>query len=113
MLLWIRTICALLVYFCGLASAVASPAMIISYGSNNCERFTRATLPEKRMYLVWTEGFMSGLNTKAVGSERMIGLFWKQSSNSARLDDYCSKNPKQSFLSAVESLRTSMGSSKP
>lgn len=56
---------------------------------------------------------MSGLNTKAVGDQRMTGLFWKQSATIARLQDYCSMYPQRSFVSAVESLRISLGGRKP
>src|SRR4051812_35036790 len=85
---------AFTVYIGGIASAAAAPVMIISYGSNNCERFTRAPLRDKQMYLVWAEGFVSGLNSRDVGDQRMAGLFWKQSANSAWLQDYCSKSPQ-------------------
>lgn len=113
MLLRALALCASTVCIGGITSAAAAPVMIISYGSNDCERFTRAPLREKQMYLVWSEGFISGLNTRDVGDQRMAGLFWKQSANSAWLQDYCLKSPQQSFLSAVESLRTALGGRKP
>jgi len=112
MFFWALALCASAASI-GITSAVAAPVMIISSGSNNCERFNRAPLREKQTYLVWTEGYISGVNTRSVGDQRMIGLFWKQSANSAWLQDYCSKNPQQSFVSAVELLRATLGGRKP
>ena len=51
-------LCASTVYIGGITSVAAAPVMIISYGSNNCESFTRAPLREKQMYLVWSEGYL-------------------------------------------------------
>jgi hypothetical protein len=66
----IRRIAASAISICLSGSAgVASPlVMVVSYGSNNCERFSRADYQEKRIYLAWTEGFISGANTRDVGA---------------------------------------------
>ena len=88
------------------------PVMIVSYGSNNCERFVRATRPERQMYLSWTEGFVSAANTRDAGTGRMAGMFWNQAANASWLQDYCTQNPKDGFILAAEALRTALGGHK-
>jgi len=87
--------------------------MVLSYGSNNCERFVRAPHPEKLMYLSWTEGFISSANMGDAGASRMAGMFWNQAANTAWLQAYCTLNPKDGFVAAAAALRTSLGGRKP
>ena len=87
--------------------------MVVSYGSNNCERFSRATNQEKQMYLVWAEGFISAANTRDVGTARMAGIFWHRTANMIWLQAYCTQYPKAGFILAAEMLRTSLGGNKP
>ena len=85
------------------------PVMIVSLGSNNCERFVRATHAERQMYLSWTEGFVSAANTRDAGTGRMAGMFWNQATNASWLQSYCTRNPKDGFILAAEALRTALG----
>ena len=100
---------AAILLFCGMPAAVADPSMVLSYGSNNCERFSRAPDREKQQYLVWAEGFISALNTKAAGDARMAGMFWNRARNTVWLEAYCKNRPLQGFVFAAEALRTSIG----
>ena len=86
--------------------------MVLSYGSNNCERFVRAPRPEKQMYLSWAEGFVSAANMRDGGTGRMAGIFWNRSANMAWLQGYCTQNPKDGFVLAAEALRLALGGHK-
>ena len=86
--------------------------MVLSYGSNNCERFVRAHGAEKRMYLSWTEGFVSAANMGDSGTGRMAGIFWNQAANAKWLQGYCDRNPKDGFILAAEALRAALGGHK-
>jgi hypothetical protein len=92
--------------------AVAEPVMVLSYGSNDCARFVRAPRQEKQMYLAWTEGFISGANTRDSGASRMAGMFWHQAANTVWLQNYCTENPLNGFILAAEALRTALGGHK-
>ena len=100
---------AAILLFCGMPAAVAAPSMVLSYGSNNCERFSRAPDREKQQYLIWAEGYISALNTKAAGDGRMAGMFWNRARNTVWLETYCKSHPLQAFVFATEALRTSIG----
>ena len=86
--------------------------MVLSYGSNNCERFVRAPRQEKLMYLSWTEGFVSAANMRDAGPSRMAGIFWNQAANATWLQTYCTQNPKEGFIVAAEALRMALGGHK-
>jgi len=86
--------------------------MVLSYGSNNCERFVRASRLEKQMYLSWTEGFVSAANIRDSGTGRMAGIFWNQATNAKWLESYCGQNPKDGFILAAEALRAALGGHK-
>ena len=86
--------------------------MVLSYGSNDCARFVRATRVERQMYLSWTEGFISAANTGDSGTGRMAGIFWNQAVNAKWLQSYCTKNPQDGFMLAAEALRTALGGRK-
>jgi hypothetical protein len=103
------TTLAIAIYLAGTVGAAAEQTMILSCGSNDCDRFLRATAREKQEYLAWAEGFVTGLNIGAIGNQRMTGLFWNQASISAWLNDYCSKNPHSGFVYAAMALRVSLG----
>ena|SRR5450631_4875521 len=105
-------ICA--IAFCSTVAGAAAlePVMVLSYGSNNCERFVRAPRLEKQMYLSWTEGFVSAANMRDAGTGRMAGIFWNQSANSNWLQSYCTQNPKDGFILAAEALRAALGGHK-
>jgi hypothetical protein len=93
-------------------AAALEPVMVLSYGSNNCERFVRASAAEKQMYLSWTEGFVSAANIRDLGTGRMAGIFWNQSANANWLQGYCTQNPKDGFILAAEALRAALGGHK-
>ena len=97
----------------GSAAAASAPVMVVSYGSNNCERFSRATYQEKTIYLAWTEGFISGANTRDVCAGRMAGIFWHQADNIVWLQAYCVQNPQAAFMLAAEAFRTALGGHRP
>jgi hypothetical protein len=90
-------------------AAALEPAMVLSYGSNNCERFTRAPHQEKQMYLAWTEGFISAANTRGAGASRMVGIFWNRAANESWLQNYCALHPLDGFIAAAEALRAARG----
>jgi hypothetical protein len=94
------------------AAAGLEPVMVLSYGSNDCTRFVRATGVEKQMYLSWTEGFISAANTGDSGTGRMAGIFWNQAANADWLQSYCTKNPQDGFMLAAQALRASLGGHK-
>jgi len=100
---------AVAIYLSGSMAATAQQTMILSYGSDDCDRFSRAPNREKKEYIVWVEGFMTGLNLSATGNKRMTGLFWNQSSRSAWLEDWCGKHPRSAFVQAATALRVSLG----
>jgi hypothetical protein len=100
---------AVVIQLAGITGVAAQQTMVLSYGSNDCVRFLRAPAHERREYLVWAEGFITGLNMGATGNRRMTGLFWVQSRSSAWLDNYCSKSPHSGFVYAVMGLRVSLG----
>lgn len=99
---------------CSTVAGVAAlePVMVLSYGSNNCERYIRAPHLEKQMYLSWTEGFVSAANIRDAGTARMAGIFWNQSANANWLQSYCTQNPKDGFILAAEALRIALGGHK-
>jgi hypothetical protein len=103
---------AIAICLCVTAAVALEPVMIVSYGSNNCERFVRASRPEKQMYLSWTEGYVSAANTRDAGTGRMAGIFWNQAANAIWLQSYCTQNPQDGFLLAAEALRTALGGHK-
>src|SRR5471032_2561472 len=105
-------ISAIAICFSVTGAAALAPVMVLSYGSNNCERFTRASRPEKLMYLSWTEGFVSAANMADAGASRMAGMFWNQAANTAWLQTYCTRNPKEGFITAAEALRMALGGHK-
>lgn len=109
-----RPIMALAIFLCVAVPkmAAADPVMVLSYGSNDCARFVRAPRQEKQMYLAWTEGFISGANTRDAGASRMAGMFWHQAANTVWLQNYCSQNPLHGFILAAEALRTALGGRK-
>jgi hypothetical protein len=94
------------------AAAALEPAMILSYGSNDCARFLRAPRLEKQMYLSWTEGFISAANLRDAGANRMAGMFWNQAVNTAWLQTYCTRNPASGFVLAADALRVARGGRK-
>ena len=106
------TICVIALCSSITQGAAAEPAMVLSYGSNNCERFVRAPRLEKQVYLSWTEGFISAANMRDAGNGRMAGIFWNQSANTRWLQSYCSQNPKDGFVLAAEALRAALGGRK-
>ena len=93
-------------------AAALEPLMVLSYGSDNCERYVRATRLEKEMYLSWTEGFVSAANMRDSGTGRMAGIFWARAANTKWLQSYCSQNPQDGFILAAEALRVSLGGHK-
>lgn len=90
-------------------AAALERVMVLSYGSNNCERFVRAPRQEKQMYLSWTECFVSAANMADAGSGRMAWIFWDRAAKANWLQSYCSRNPKDGFLQAAEALRAALG----
>ena len=105
-------ISAIAICFPAAGAAALEPVMVLSYGSNNCERFVRAPRQEKQMYLSWTEGFVSAANIRDAGTGRMAGIFWNQSANTNWLQSYCTLNPKDGFVLAAEALRAALGGRK-
>ena len=105
-------ISAIAICFSLAGAAALEPVMVLSYGSNNCERFVRANRQEKLMYLSWTEGFVSAANMRDAGASRMAGIFWNQAANTIWLQAYCSENPKEGFIAAAEALRMALGGHK-
>jgi hypothetical protein len=105
-------ISAIAICTCVAGAAALEPVMVLSYGSNNCERFVRAPRQEKQMYLSWTEGFVSAGNTRDAGTGRMAGIFWNRAANAKWLQSYCTQNPKDGFILAAEALRVALGGRK-
>ena len=102
-----------LAFFSSLSGAAAlERVMVLSYGSNNCERFVRAPRLEKQMYLSWTEGFVSAANMSDAGPSRMAGIFWNRAAKTNWLQSYCTQNPKEGFILAAEALRVALGGHK-
>jgi hypothetical protein len=109
-----RSLAACVIAICLSATAAMAlePAMILSYGSNDCARFLRAPRLEKQMYLSWTEGFISAANLRDAGTSRMAGIFWNQAANTAWLQTYCTQNPQSGFILVADALRMARGARK-
>lgn len=89
------------------------PLAVLSWGADSCGRYVQASDNEKKMYVAWTLGFISGANSWDIGKGRMAGQGWDQAGVTVWLTNYCTKDPLTGFLNAAMGLREAFGGNRP
>jgi hypothetical protein len=87
-----------------IGSADAEPYAALSSGTKPCGDFV-AEPENQNMYVAWAVGYITGANSKDVGSMRGVGRQWTVGSVTVWLQNYCSQHPLVDFAEAADKLR--------
>ena len=81
---------------------------MLSSGAKTCGAFVKTDAQGKQLDLAWAIGFISGINSRSSGTQRVVGERWDPAASLVWLENYCSRNPLATFFTAANGLRNAL-----
>lgn len=84
-----------------------APFMLLSNGQDSCGEFLEGTPQYQLLDVEWILGFISGTDSRATASERMVGSSFRDGEAvRAWVQQYCQTHASDYLPGAAEALRT-------